>query len=111
MILSFWPATVGTYLGIDIAIKEVRRAALLSCRLQRRRTSWADLYPLDCPRTQVLPSTDYEVAKYFEREWRIMRCEPTCPGLVRTSRRQLTRSIAMTSSSEARHPNVVQVSR
>lgn len=43
----------GTYLGIDVAIKE------------------------------VLPSTDYEVAKYFEREWRIMR--------------------------EARHPNVVQV--
>ena len=34
---------VGTYLGIDVAIKE------------------------------VLPSTDYDVAKYFEREWRLMK--------------------------------------
>lgn len=33
----------GTYLGIDVAIKE------------------------------VLPSTDYDVAKYFEREWRLMK--------------------------------------
>ncbi|KZT64857.1 kinase-like protein [Daedalea quercina L-15889] len=41
----------GTYLGIDVAIKE------------------------------VLPSNDYDVAKYFEREWRLMK--------------------------EARHPNVV----
>lgn len=32
-----------TYLGIDVAIKE------------------------------VLPSTDYDVAKYFEREWRLMK--------------------------------------
>jgi LIM domain kinase 1 len=33
----------GSYLGIDIAIKE------------------------------VLPSTSYNVAKYFEREWRLMK--------------------------------------
>ncbi|PVG00679.1 kinase-like protein [Serendipita vermifera] len=47
------PATLleGNYLGIDVAIKE------------------------------VLPSTEYDVAKYFEREWRLMK--------------------------EARHPNVV----
>ena len=32
-----------TYLGIDVAIKE------------------------------VLPSNDYDVAKYFEREWRLMK--------------------------------------
>ncbi|KAH0833992.1 kinase-like domain-containing protein [Lanmaoa asiatica] len=43
--------TVGSYLGIDVAIKE------------------------------VLPSSNYDVAKYFEREWRLMK--------------------------EARHPNVV----
>ncbi|THH07197.1 hypothetical protein EW145_g3552 [Phellinidium pouzarii] len=42
---------LGSYLGIDVAIKE------------------------------VLPSTDYDVAKYFEREWRLMK--------------------------ECRHPNVV----
>ncbi|PSR79846.1 hypothetical protein PHLCEN_2v6892 [Hermanssonia centrifuga] len=42
---------MGSYLGIDVAIKE------------------------------VLPSNDYDVAKYFEREWRLMK--------------------------EARHPNVV----
>lgn len=36
-------ALQGTYLGIDVAIKE------------------------------VLPSTDYDVAKYFEREWRLMK--------------------------------------
>lgn len=34
---------LGSYLGIDVAIKE------------------------------VLPSTDYDVAKYFEREWRLMK--------------------------------------
>ena len=34
---------IGTYLGIDVAIKE------------------------------VLPSTEYDVAKYFEREWRLMK--------------------------------------
>ena len=34
---------VGQYLGIDVAIKE------------------------------VLPSNDYDVAKYFEREWRLMK--------------------------------------
>ena len=33
-----------TYLGIEVAIKE------------------------------VLPSNDYDVAKYFEREWRLMKC-------------------------------------
>ncbi len=33
----------GTYLGIDVAIKE------------------------------VLPSDDYDVSKYFEREWRLMK--------------------------------------
>jgi len=36
-------ALSGTYLGIDVAIKE------------------------------VLPSTDYDVSKYFEREWRLMK--------------------------------------
>lgn len=35
--------TTATYLGIDVAIKE------------------------------VLPSNDYDVAKYFEREWRLMK--------------------------------------
>ncbi|KAI5117275.1 hypothetical protein M0805_001005 [Coniferiporia weirii] len=48
---SFGNVFKGTYLGIDVAIKE------------------------------VLPSTDYDVAKYFEREWRLMK--------------------------ECRHPNVV----
>ncbi|KAG9121570.1 hypothetical protein FRC07_002420, partial [Ceratobasidium sp. 392] len=48
---SFGNVYKGTYLGIDVAIKE------------------------------VLPSKDYDVAKYFEREWRLMK--------------------------EARHPNVV----
>ena len=36
-------APLGTYLGIDVAIKE------------------------------VLPSTEYDVSKYFEREWRLMK--------------------------------------
>lgn len=36
-------STLGSYLGIDVAIKE------------------------------VLPSTEYDVAKYFEREWRLMK--------------------------------------
>ncbi|KAG8747370.1 hypothetical protein FRC11_012403, partial [Ceratobasidium sp. 423] len=48
---SFGNVYQGVYLGIDVAIKE------------------------------VLPSKDYDVAKYFEREWRLMK--------------------------EARHPNVV----
>ncbi|CCM02112.1 uncharacterized protein FIBRA_04189 [Fibroporia radiculosa] len=48
---SFGNVYKGVYLGIDVAIKE------------------------------VLPSNDYDVAKYFEREWRLMK--------------------------EARHPNVV----
>ncbi|KAH7911799.1 kinase-like domain-containing protein [Hygrophoropsis aurantiaca] len=48
---SFGNVYKGSYLGIDVAIKE------------------------------VLPSTSYDVAKYFEREWRLMK--------------------------EARHPNVV----
>ncbi|KAI0087607.1 kinase-like protein [Irpex rosettiformis] len=48
---SFGNVYKGTYLGIDVAIKE------------------------------VLPSTEYDVAKYFEREWRLMK--------------------------ETRHPNVV----
>ncbi|KAG8826154.1 hypothetical protein FRC17_008355 [Serendipita sp. 399] len=48
---SFGNVYKGNYLGIDVAIKE------------------------------VLPSTEYDVAKYFEREWRLMK--------------------------EARHPNVV----
>ncbi|CAE6451382.1 unnamed protein product [Rhizoctonia solani] len=48
---SFGNVYKGVYLGIDVAIKE------------------------------VLPSKDYDVAKYFEREWRLMK--------------------------EARHPNVV----
>ncbi|KAI0752201.1 kinase-like protein [Fomes fomentarius] len=48
---SFGNVYKATYLGIDVAIKE------------------------------VLPSNDYDVAKYFEREWRLMK--------------------------EARHPNVV----
>lgn len=35
---------LGSYLGIDVAIKE------------------------------VLPSTEYDVSKYFEREWRLLKC-------------------------------------
>jgi hypothetical protein len=38
-----WSRPPGTYLGIDVAIKE------------------------------VLPSTEYDVSKYFEREWRLMK--------------------------------------
>lgn len=48
----------GTYLGIEVAVKE------------------------------VLPSKDYEVSKYFEREWRIMKqvlLLPSCPLLVVSS--------------------------
>jgi hypothetical protein len=37
---------VGSYLGIEVAIKE------------------------------VLPSTEYDVAKYFEREWRLLKSVP-----------------------------------
>ncbi len=37
---------LGSYLGIDVAIKE------------------------------VLPSTEYDVAKYFEREWRLLKSVP-----------------------------------
>ncbi|KAF9441934.1 tyrosine protein kinase, partial [Macrolepiota fuliginosa MF-IS2] len=40
---SFGNVYKGSYLGIDVAIKE------------------------------VLPSKDYDVAKYFEREWRLMK--------------------------------------
>ncbi|KAF8870643.1 kinase-like domain-containing protein [Gymnopilus junonius] len=40
---SFGNVYKGTYLGIEVAIKE------------------------------VLPSTDYDVSKYFEREWRLMK--------------------------------------
>jgi len=43
-------ALAGTYLGIDVAIKE------------------------------VLPSNEYDVAKYFEREWRLMKCAVHCPA-------------------------------
>ena len=39
--------TAATYLGIDVAVKE------------------------------VLPSADYDVAKYFEREWRLMKSAST----------------------------------
>jgi len=46
-----------TYLGIDVAIKE------------------------------VLPSTDYDVAKYFEREWRLMKLAiPSSPQPIQHSR-------------------------
>ncbi|KAJ3770517.1 kinase-like domain-containing protein [Lentinula raphanica] len=48
---SFGKVYKGTYLGIDVAIKE------------------------------VLPSTDYDVAKYFEREWRLMK-ESRHPNIV-----------------------------
>jgi len=58
---------VGSYLGIDVAIKE------------------------------VLPSTEYDVAKYFEREWRLLKCVP--------SRTTLPFSHAL--YRESRHPNVV----
>lgn len=58
----------GTYLGIDVAIKE------------------------------VLPSTEYDVAKYFEREWRLMKY--VVP--------RWHDSLMLTCySREARHPNVV----
>jgi hypothetical protein len=40
---SIVPPFIANYLGIDVAVKE------------------------------VLPSTDYDVAKYFEREWRLMK--------------------------------------
>ncbi|KAJ4500603.1 TKL/LISK/LISK-DD1 protein kinase [Lentinula lateritia] len=48
---SFGKVYKGTYLGIDVAIKE------------------------------VLPSTEYDVAKYFEREWRLMK-ESRHPNIV-----------------------------
>jgi len=45
-----------TYLGIDVAIKE------------------------------VLPSADYDVAKYFEREWRLMKsAHPYAPRVIQYS--------------------------
>ena len=44
VISGYLRAQQGVYLGIDVAIKE------------------------------VLPSTEYDVAKYFEREWRLMKC-------------------------------------
>lgn len=45
---SFGNVYKGTYLGIEVAIKE------------------------------VLPSKDYDVDKYFEREWRLMKCVSLC---------------------------------
>jgi LIM domain kinase 1 len=48
---SFGKVYKGTYLGIDVAIKE------------------------------VIPSTEYDVAKYFEREWRLMK-ESRHPNIV-----------------------------
>jgi LIM domain kinase 1 len=48
---SFGNVYKGTYLGIDVAIKE------------------------------VLPSTEYDVAKYLEREWRLLKSVPL-PHLV-----------------------------
>ncbi|KAF5323193.1 hypothetical protein D9758_016728 [Tetrapyrgos nigripes] len=48
---SFGKVYKGTYLGIDVAIKE------------------------------VVPSTEYDVAKYFEREWRLMK-ESRHPNIV-----------------------------
>jgi LIM domain kinase 1 len=44
--LTYPHILAGSYLGIDVAIKE------------------------------VLPSTDYDVAKYFEREWRLLKYAP-----------------------------------
>jgi hypothetical protein len=46
--------TVGSYLGIEVAIKE------------------------------VLPSTEYDVAKYFEREWRLLKFVPLPHRLCQT---------------------------
>lgn len=60
----------GTYLGIDVAIKE------------------------------VLPSTEYDVAKYFEREWRLMKS-------VHLASRGRPRASLTDGPREARHPNVV----
>lgn len=61
-------SNVGTYLGIDVAIKE------------------------------VLPSNDYDVAKYFEREWRLMKSVlHRCFSSINTH----------ISLRECRHPNVV----
>jgi LIM domain kinase 1 len=57
----------GSYLGIDVAIKE------------------------------VLPSTDYDVAKYFEREWRLLKYAPS----------SLLISHLTNHYRESRHPNVV----
>jgi LIM domain kinase 1 len=59
----------GSYLGIDVAIKE------------------------------VLPSNDYDVAKYFEREWRLMKYV-LIPNL-------LGPWLTVVLCREARHPNVV----
>ena len=61
----------GTYLGIDVAIKE------------------------------VLPSTEYDVAKYFEREWRLMK------SVHLASRGRPRVSLTDDAPREARHPNVV----
>jgi LIM domain kinase 1 len=59
-----------TYLGINVAIKE------------------------------VLPSKDYDVSKYFEREWRLMR-------FVHNRSRKLLFLMLRATNREARHPNVV----
>ena len=60
--------TVGSYLGIQVAIKE------------------------------VLPSTEYDVAKYFEREWRLLKSVPLLPVFVTSDSHP---------GRESRHPNVV----
>ena len=62
--------TPGTYLGIDVATKEVR------------------------------PSTEYDVAKYFEREWHLMKFVPLASPSATGQRTDH-------GNRETRHPNVV----
>lgn len=47
---------------------------------------------------EVLPSNEYDVGKYFEREWRLMKCVPKSAGMA---------SLHSLNSRECRHPNVV----
>jgi hypothetical protein len=44
-----------------------RRAALIA------RSTSANYLGIEVAVKEVLPSNDYDVAKYFEREWRLMK--------------------------------------
>jgi LIM domain kinase 1 len=75
------PILLGTYLGIDVAIKE------------------------------VLPSTSYDVSKYFEREWRLMKeCRhPNICLFIGLSRSPSSSSSSSSSSTHSSTPNRIYI--